>query len=252
MARDDERPVRRRTLTRDKVIAAALTLVDEHGWEQLTMSTLATRVGVVGASLYNHVRGLDDVRSEIQIRTMADLGARLREEAMGRSGTDGLRHLIAIYRSWTVANHRRYQALTAAPIDRDALISSALDANGALRAMLISCGVPEEDSLDTTVALFAAVHGFAMIEGSGFLGDEMDLDRIFYLVVRGALASIHPTHSPDSADAPHDSESAHAATEADSESARRSGEIGPVSARTADTVQPGSTAPAARQRDRAR
>ncbi len=114
---------------------------------------------------------------------------------MGRSGIDGLRHLIAAYRSWTVANHRRYEALTTAPpIDRDALIASALDANSALRAMLVSCGVPEEDSLDTAVALFAAVHGFAMIEGTGFLGDEMDLDRIFEKVVDGATASI--TASP--------------------------------------------------------
>ncbi|MGW0020632.1 TetR/AcrR family transcriptional regulator [Rhodococcus sp. NPDC003382] len=197
MARDNERPVRRRTLTRDKVIDAALALVDEHGWQQLTMSTLAARVGVVGASLYNHVRGLDDVRSEVQIRTMIALGDRLREEAMGRSGIDGLRHLIATYRSWTVANHRRYEALTAAPIDRDALITSALDANSALRAMLVSCGVPEEDSLDTAVALFAAVHGFAMIEGTGFLGDEMDLDRIFDKVVDSALASITASPSRD-------------------------------------------------------
>ena len=52
MARDNERPVRRRTLTRDKVIDAALAVVDEHGWQQLTMSTLANRVGVVGASLF--------------------------------------------------------------------------------------------------------------------------------------------------------------------------------------------------------
>lgn len=197
MARDNARPVRRRTLTRDKVIDAALAVVDEHGWDQLTMSTLANRVGVVGASLYNHVRGLDDVRSEVQIRTMAALGARLREEAMGRSGIDGLRCLIAAYRAWTVDNHRRYQALTATPIDRAALMASALDANIALRAMLVSCGVPEEDSLDTTVALFAAVHGFAMIEGTGFLGNEMDLDRIFGMVVDNALAAIAVSPSRD-------------------------------------------------------
>ncbi|WP_072815400.1 TetR/AcrR family transcriptional regulator [Rhodococcus zopfii] len=197
MARDNERPVRRRTLTRDKVIDAALAVVDEHGWEQLTMSTLATRVGVTGASLYNHVRGLDDVRSEVQIRTMAALGDRLREEAMGRSGIDGLRKLIAAYRSWTVENHRHYRALTTAPIDRAALMAAALDANTALRAVLVSYGVPEEDSLDTAVALFAAVHGFAMIEGTGFLGDDMDLDHIFETVVDGALSAIAPSPSHD-------------------------------------------------------
>lgn len=197
MARDNDRPVRRRTLTRDKVIEAALAVVDDDGWERLTMSSLANRVGVVGASLYNHVRGLDDVRSEVQIRTMVDLGDRLREEAMGRSGIDGLRRLIATYREWAVENHRRYQALTTTPIDRAALMTAALDTNTALRTMLVSCGVPEEDSLDTTVALFAAVHGFAIIEGTGFLGDEMDLDHIFETVVNSVLSAIAPSPSHD-------------------------------------------------------
>ncbi len=91
MADDNSRPVRRRTLTRDKVVAAALGIVDELGWEQLTMSTLSSRLGIVTASLYNHVRNLDDVRATVQIRAMSDLGAHLREVAMGRSGVDGLR-----------------------------------------------------------------------------------------------------------------------------------------------------------------
>jgi hypothetical protein len=63
--------------------------------------------------------------------------------------------------------------------------------------MLVSCGVPEEDSLDTTVALFAAVHGFAIIEGTGFLGDEMDLDHIFETVVNSVLSAIAPSPSHD-------------------------------------------------------
>lgn len=56
MTPDRERPVRRRTLTRDKVIEAAFTIVDEDGWDQLTMSALANRVGVVGTSLRSRLR----------------------------------------------------------------------------------------------------------------------------------------------------------------------------------------------------
>ena len=58
-------------------------------------------------------------------------------------------------------------------------------------------GDDRTEQLDTAVALFAAVHGFAMIEGTGFLGDEMDLDRIFDKVVDSALASITASPSRD-------------------------------------------------------
>ncbi|MEE2032140.1 TetR/AcrR family transcriptional regulator [Rhodococcus chondri] len=190
MTRDNSRPIRRRTLTRDKVVDAALGTVDELGWEQLTMSTLSARLGIVAASLYNHVRGLDDVRAAVQVRAMTELGRHLREVAMGRSGIDGLRALLDAHRAWATTHPRRYQALTTAPVDRDALVASALDANVALSAMLTSCGVPEEQTLETTIGMFSALHGFAILEGSGFLGNELDLDRIYETVVRGVLADL--------------------------------------------------------------
>ncbi|UYP19630.1 WHG domain-containing protein [Rhodococcus sp. Z13] len=192
MARDSSRPVRRRTLTRDKVVAAAVEIVDELGWEALTMSTLSSRLGVVAASLYNHVRNLDDVRAAVQIAAMTELGAHLREVAMGRSGPEGLRALIDAHRAWATGHPQRYRALTTAPVDRDGLLAAALDANVALRTMLASCGVPEERTLETAVGMFAALHGFAVLESSGFLGDEVELDRIYETVVRGALAGACP------------------------------------------------------------
>lgn len=190
MTRDKARPVRRRTLTREKVVAAALEIVEELGWEQLTMSTLSARLGIVAASLYNHVRNLDDVRAAVQVRAMTELGLHLREVAMGRSGTDGLRALIDAHRTWAVEHPRLYRALTTAPVDRDALLGAALDANVALRSMLASCGVPESESLEVAISMFAALHGFATLEGSGFLGDELDLDRIYETVVHGVLAGV--------------------------------------------------------------
>ena len=190
MAGDNSRPVRRRTLTRDKVVAAALGIVDELGWDRLTMSTLSSRLGIVTASLYNHVRNLDDVRAAVQIRAMTDLGAHLREVAMGRSGVDGLRALIDAHHTWAVDHPRRYGALTTAPVDRDGLLAAALDANVALRTMLASCGVPEEETLEGAIGMFAALHGFAVLQGSGFLDDELDLDHIYETVVRGVLAGV--------------------------------------------------------------
>ncbi len=56
--------------------------------------------------------------------------------------------------------------------------------------MLDSCGVPEERALEVTIGMFSALHGFAILESSGFLGNEIDLDRIYETVVRGVLADV--------------------------------------------------------------
>jgi AcrR family transcriptional regulator len=52
---------RRAPLTRDRVLDAALRLVDEGGIESLSMRKLGQALGVEAMSLYNHVANKDDV-----------------------------------------------------------------------------------------------------------------------------------------------------------------------------------------------
>jgi TetR/AcrR family tetracycline transcriptional repressor len=47
---------RRRALTREHVVAEALTVITAQGVDALSMRALATRLGVVPAALYRHVR----------------------------------------------------------------------------------------------------------------------------------------------------------------------------------------------------
>ncbi|WP_127781886.1 TetR-like C-terminal domain-containing protein [Rhodococcus sp. X156] len=191
------RAPRRRTLNRDKVIGAAVEVIDELGWDQLSMTSLSARVGVVVPSLYNHVRSLDDVRGAVQVRTMAELGEQLRAAALGRTGTEGITALADTLRTFATTHPQRYQALTAAPVERTELVVAALDVNTVLSEMLLSCGVPPEESLQAAVSLFAALHGFATLVNSGFLGDELDLELIYDTVLRAALSGIAPARATD-------------------------------------------------------
>lgn len=52
---------RRETLTRDAVLHAAMTLVDEEGLDALSMRRLATALNVQAMSLYNHVANKADL-----------------------------------------------------------------------------------------------------------------------------------------------------------------------------------------------
>jgi AcrR family transcriptional regulator len=55
----------RRTLTRERVVAAALLLIAEEGVEALTMRTLGARLGVVPGALYRHVRSKEQLQDLI-------------------------------------------------------------------------------------------------------------------------------------------------------------------------------------------
>jgi len=62
MADEDQDQDRRVPLTRQRVVAAALTAIAEDGVDALTMRTLAARLGVVPGALYRHVRNKEQLQ----------------------------------------------------------------------------------------------------------------------------------------------------------------------------------------------
>src|SRR5690348_9387638 len=57
----DEAAVQRPAINREQLVQQALALLDEVGFDGLTMRRLAERLGIQAASLYNHVRDKDEL-----------------------------------------------------------------------------------------------------------------------------------------------------------------------------------------------
>jgi AcrR family transcriptional regulator len=64
---------RRRVLTRDRVVAEALAIISVSGAVALSMRALATRLGVVPAALYRHVRNKDQLCDLILDAVLAEV-----------------------------------------------------------------------------------------------------------------------------------------------------------------------------------
>lgn len=69
-------------LSRDLIIAAALTQIDESGPSGLSMRSLAQELGVEAMSLYRYVHGKEDLLEGVVASLMSELTARL-DEAEG-------------------------------------------------------------------------------------------------------------------------------------------------------------------------
>jgi AcrR family transcriptional regulator len=63
----------RRTLTRERVVAEALTVIAQEGVEALTMRTLGARLGVVPGALYRHVRGKEQLQDLVVDGVLAEV-----------------------------------------------------------------------------------------------------------------------------------------------------------------------------------
>ena len=54
-------------LTLQKIVETAAEIADTNGIQEVTLASLAQRLGVRSPSLYNHVKGLQDVRKNLGI-----------------------------------------------------------------------------------------------------------------------------------------------------------------------------------------
>lgn len=172
----------RRRLDRPAVLAAAEGIVDREGADGLTMTALAGELGVKVSSLYNHVSSLDSLRGELQNMAMRELAAKLRHEAMGKTGEQGLRALAHSLRAFARTHPGRYELATSEPHDPKSFAEASADAAAALGAIIASYGI-EDVSLEFQMSAFAAIHGVVALHNARFITRRMDADHIFEMVL---------------------------------------------------------------------
>jgi AcrR family transcriptional regulator len=175
----------RARLTRDRVLAAAMTLADEGGIESLTMRRLARALGVETMTTYYHAANKDDILAGITDRVVGEM------EPPSRGGD-----WKAAIRASAISTH---EVLRRHPWAADLLMSSTRVSPARLRQMerLLAClreaGFADELTDHAYHAIDIYVLGFALWEAR------------FRRTIPGPLADLATTvlGDPTLADYPH-------------------------------------------------
>ena len=145
----------RRALTRERVVAEALTVISTDGAGALSMRALATRLGVVPGALYRHVRSkeqlldlvVDGVLAEVDTRADHAPGWAERVKVLAR----GLRAVLE--------DHPGIAGLLKT---RDALGPHSLALAEAFLAPLQAAGLPERETALAFPVIYDYTLGFAL------------------------------------------------------------------------------------------
>ena len=175
-------------LSRTAVVEAAGTLADEGGLENLSLADLAGRLGIRKPSLYNHVAGIGDLRRELALAGLRELGRSLSRAAAGKAGEEGLFALAEAFRAFVKQRPGLYEATVrsyrlSAP-DNAELAAAEEEAMEPVLAVLASCGIRNGDeAIHAARGLRSVAHGFATLEGAGGFGMSQDPDESFRRLV---------------------------------------------------------------------
>lgn len=162
---------RREPLTKDRIIEAALHVMDAEGLDAVTMRRIGRELGVEAMSLYNHVEDKDDILNGVTERVMA--GYEYPEwtgdwVADGRAMSHEWRRLLNLHPSVCLLLAERHKPLEGL---------AAFRAMDAALGLLRKAGLSERDAAQAFNALGGYILGFVVMEQGLMLGNDDDHAR---------------------------------------------------------------------------
>jgi TetR/AcrR family tetracycline transcriptional repressor len=177
----------REPLTRDRVIAAALRVMDQEGLDAVSMRRVAREVGVEAMSLYHHVKDKEDLLDGICEQVMAefefpDLGSDWADNC--RKGARAWRRLLQDH-----PNVMRLFAEQRGPVRSIDSMRPTEFALGILRGS----GLSDRDTAQAFHAFGGYIQGFVMMELGSIAGggDEE------HVKMQAELAAALPDEFPE-------------------------------------------------------
>lgn len=166
-------------LTAERVTRAAADLADAVGFENITVSALARSFGVKDASLYSHVRNLQELRERVALLASEELADRIAAAVAGRAGKDAMVAFANAYRDYALAHPGRYAATQAVQPSPAVLAGSTVHVRTIelTHAMLRAYDLVEPDLTDAGRLLRSAFHGYVTLEANGGFRHTRDVRR---------------------------------------------------------------------------
>ena len=156
-------------LTRAAVVEAGADMVDEVGFDHLSMGLLAQRLGVKTPSLYKHVTSQADLAHEIASLATTGLAGGIEDGIRGLTGTDALAAGAVAMRDFVRKHPGRYTAANTATLggQDDPLRAASARVMAAWATMLEGYHLDHGEQIHAQRMLRSMLHGFATIEASG-------------------------------------------------------------------------------------
>jgi AcrR family transcriptional regulator len=164
MAQQTKESKNRERLTRERIVDAALRIMDAEGLEAVTMRRIGRELGVEAMSLYNHVKDKEDVLDGVCECVMADFEFPEPSEDWGETARRGARAWRRLLQA-----HPDVMRLFAGHRGPVRSIESLRPMEFALR-ILSEAGLSPRDTAQAFHAIGGYIQGFVLMEQGSIAG----------------------------------------------------------------------------------
>jgi TetR/AcrR family tetracycline transcriptional repressor len=163
----------RQPLTRERILEAAVALVDDQGLEGLSMRKLGTSLGVEAMSLYNYIPNKAALLDGVLERVVSEI--KIPED--GSTWDERLRQMTHSFRSIALSHPRVVPLFAMRPFNS----LPALEVVEAVFELLAEAGFPPEDAFRALRAMSAYAIGFTISEALQIMGEGADRPPVRFI-----------------------------------------------------------------------
>ena len=158
-----QRPASTAPLNRERILEAAIALIERNGPGGLSMRRLGSALGVEGMAIYHHFSSRDELLDAIGERLLAPL----HELELGTEWREACRSFGTALRDLAVARPATFQLLGLQPLDTP----TSLRAVERLVHVLVTAGFSPARALGVYRATVSYARGYGLAEATGFTVD---------------------------------------------------------------------------------
>lgn len=178
-------------IDKSKIIGRAAQMANEIGIEKITLKMLADDLRIQTPSLYNHIKGLADLKRELMIYSWKQMEDRLLNAAVGVSGEDALKAMCYAFLEYAKENPGVFGAMVGCNKFEDAETDKA---TSRLLLMLFksmsSMNISEKNCNHLIRTLRSFLEGFPLLVINNAFGNPISMDDSFVVSIDVLIAGI--------------------------------------------------------------
>lgn len=164
-------------LTKEIIIAEAVTFIEESGQSMISLHELARRLKIKTPSLYNHIKNTKDLQHEVFKYAIDKFVANQNAATKGKHRDDAVRAFAQAYHTFATENKGLYRLIMSMPQDNDdAEKEMAVPLLKTVIKLLSDYGLSEEAMAHWQRVFRAILHGFISQEDLGYFYYYKDTD----------------------------------------------------------------------------
>lgn len=173
-------------ITKETIIKKAVETIEDSGTPEISMRELAEKLNIKTPSLYNHIKSLDELLSEVGHYAAEQLKNAQLEAMKGKKQDEAVCALAGAYRAYAKEHSGLYKVIMSSPqFANDSEEHSAADMVVPALQVLSDYGLQEDQLMHWQRVLRGLIHGFIAQEDSGFFSHyTASVDDSFQIAIR--------------------------------------------------------------------